>query len=512
MEKHATLPSNLYFAEQIRQGEQECAKQLRVDMYQLMEQAGHAVFETFLAHFAKVKKILIVAGRGNNGGDAYVFARLAMQSNYDVQLYSFKPQQKLKGDAEIARQSYLATGASILDLENMPDRTDAELVVDGLLGIGYVGDMRKETSNVINLINSWQIPVIAIDLPSGLNSDTGTAPCGAISAQFTVTFVALKVGLFTANGPDLAGEISFAVLDIGSLFEQLFTPSARLLKSNSVVPRIKRLMYSNKGTYGHVVCIGGDEGMAGAIYLSAKSALRCGAGKVSVICHQSNTAVVTSLCPELMVIAGSNEIEKEAILNNKLKSASCIILGPGLGQSAWSKMIFNWALQRVSNNQIPLVLDADGLNLLSNSECNTHLLKSTNKIFTPHPLEAARLLNCSVAEIAQNRLQYAQNLSNKYNALCVLKGNGSVIADHQDVAINSSGHPGMATAGMGDVLAGIIAGVISSGCKNNQALVEDLEFSVYLHGFSAELAAKNGEVGMIASDVIDHLPLALSYN
>lgn len=506
IDSSAILPRNLYSAQQVKEGEVICARQAGFSMYQLMEKAGHAVFDVFLAHFSSLKKVAVVAGRGNNGGDAYVFARLAMLSNYEVSVYSFKPSAPLTGDAEIARQSLISQGGEILELQEA-NLSQADVIIDGLLGTGFSGDLKNQAKDAISKINEANAPVIAIDLPSGLQADTGVSATPCVKAQYTVTFIAPKIGLFVADGPDQTGHLVFSDLDVGHLFENQFTPEAQIfgLQEQAKISRRKR--NTNKGKNGHVLCIGGNVGMPGAAFLAGKAALRAGVGKVSVICHQQNVTTVNVLCPELMV--WGFELEQDtSVISQKLASVDAVLIGPGLGTDAWAKKLMKLVL--ACKNK-PLVMDADGLNLISHNEelKKAFLQYPSQKVITPHPLEAARLLNNQVNNINQNRLAAARQIAEEYNSNVVLKGNNSLVVEAGHVSVNLTGNSGMASAGMGDVLAGIIAAFIANKENLQFKLNERVKLAVYLHGLAGDFAAKSGEIGIIASDVIEQLPLAI---
>lgn len=506
-----TLPSNLYLAEQIKLGEIKCAAQQGIDMYQLMEAAGHAVFDCVLAKYANANHIVVLAGTGNNGGDAYVVARLINHSNMPVTVFSPKPQSKLKGDAEIARQSFLSNGGTIVALDQLPDffaKVQPSLLIDGLLGTGFDGKLRDNYRVALEFINTKSIPIIAIDLPSGLNSDTGHVVDFSLKATYTVTFIGLKIGLVTGDGPDYCGTLLFAGLGIEQCLNQSNTASAVWLKSPSQSKLQKRKYNSHKGSFGHVVCIGGAVGMPGAIFMAAKSALRTGAGKVTVITHPQNVTLVNGLAPELMVFSCDGEMDQS--IQDKISHADILVVGPGLSDTSWGETIFTQLVHFGLLAHAPTILDADALNLLSKHY--DVLIKSRNInqwVLTPHPLEAARLLDSSVADISKNRVVSAQKIADKYSAVVVLKGCGSIITDGTHVAINGSGNPGMATAGMGDVLAGVIAGVLTNCGKNEIDLQKTTEKAVFLHGLAGDITAKNGEIGIISTDVIDFMPKAL---
>ena len=502
------LPCQLYSAQQVKSGELACAEITGTSMYQLMEQAGHAVFEAVLTHFNQVNRIVVLAGRGNNGGDAYVFARLALQAKCQVSVYSLQPDVPLQGDAEIARKAYINQGRSIEDISQV-DYQGAELIVDGLLGTGFTGAMREQMAKVIAKVNTVEAPVIAIDLPSGLNADTGIASEHCVEADYTVTFIAPKVGLMIADGPDYTGCVLFSGLSVGALFAQKYAPQAHIygLPAQTRIKRRKR--NTNKGRNGHILCIGGGEGMPGAIYLASKAALRSGAGKVSVICHPSNIGTVNTMCPELMVWGYRSE--QSDALKQKVHSADVVVLGPGLGQSSWSESLVEHVFAVLQTKAKPLVIDADGLNLIAQNASLHQLFLRCHcpSVLTPHPLEAARLLQRTVTEVNQNRIESAVLLAQTTASQIVLKGNHSLVADGQQVSVNLTGNSGMASAGMGDVLTGIVAALLGNKENLQINLNERVKLAVYLHGLAGDFAAKSGEIGIIASDVIEQLPTAI---
>lgn len=501
------LSRNLYLAQQVKDGELFCAQKMGIGMYQLMEKAGHTVFECMLDHFPNAKRITFVAGRGNNGGDAYIAARFAKQSGFQVQVYSFMPELALTGDAQTARQSYLALGGKIEDLE-LVDFTDTDLIVDGLLGIGFKGKLKQPAQTVIRKINDSGIDVIAIDLPSGLNADTGSVQDVSVNAHLTVTFVAPKVGLFTGDGVDCVGHIIFAGLGIGALFQQTYIAHINMFSKVDEVAIKQRRRNTNKGSYEHLVCIGGNKGMPGAIFLAAKAALRSGVGKVSVITHPDNVSSVNVMCPELMVLPFTNQFDD---LVTTLEKADAIVIGPGLGQDQWAQSLLEHILKLQKSISKPLIIDADGLNLLAKypTEKQINDTKGFDSVLTPHPLEAARLLDCDVEKINAERVSSAKQLARLFNSHIVLKGAGSIVANEVSQSVNRSGNPGMATAGMGDVLAGIMGAFVSNKENLQFNLNKRVKLAVYVHGLAGDFAAKNGEIGIMATDVIKQLPMAI---
>jgi NAD(P)H-hydrate epimerase len=510
LDDSVSLSCKLFSSHQIKEGERRCGRLIGVDMYQLMERAGHSVFECALAHFPETKTILVLTGRGNNGGDGFVIARLALLSGINVHLLTMKPDVPLSGDAEIARQAFVNSGGKIehvYELEEYLPQSD--IVVDALVGTGLNRDLSIAMQDIVRAVNQARKPVIAVDIPTGLSADTGTAMPIAIEAHITITFVAGKLGLFTADGPDYCGSVFMSGLGIHEHFCESTDSVSTLncLHFNLSLP--KRRKNSHKGTYGHVVCVGGNKGMSGAIFLAAKSALRSGAGKVSVFTHKDNVATLASMCPELMVFALDDD--NKANLIERFLHADVLILGPGLGTDDWAVEAVELLFTRHIKEQTAIVLDADALNILSSIDDMKRLaLKHYNLIMTPHPLEAARLLASRVAEVNKDRLQACTQIAMDYEAICVLKGAGSIISDAKHSFVNRSGNPGMATAGMGDVLSGVIAGLVAGNQRQNMAILNCVSLAVFLHGLAGDFAAKNGEIGIIATDVIEQLPAAIS--
>lgn len=477
----STLPKNLYLAEQVREMDRLAIEEYNIPGINLMKKAGQAVFELIEKHYSD-RQLIIFCGAGNNAGDGYIIASLALKADYSVTVLALSNPQALKDDALTAYQDYIQLGgktSSFLDSIML----NQCVVVDALFGTGLNRNISGIYANAISLINNSAYPVISVDIPSGLNADTGNLMGCAVKANHTVTFIALKQGMFTGFSAEVCGEIVFSSLGLNSHFFQHIEPSAALI-ANINIP--KRHRCAHKGSNGHVLLIGGDAGFSGAIRLAAEAALRVGAGLVTVATRQSHYTLINTGRPEIM----SHGIENSEALLPLVNKASIIVIGPGLGQSQWAKELFNTVLK----TDKPIVVDADALNILS------HQNKSrTNWVLTPHPGEAARLLKCSTTDIANNRFSAARQIQKKFKGICVLKGAGSIIDSGSETSISTSGNPGMASGGMGDVLAGIIGGLIAQ----KMALSTAAKSAVFLHGKAADLSAqKEGEMGMLASDLM----------
>jgi len=476
----------LYSAEQAREIDQWAQTETKITGFQLMSKAASAVMCVIRQQYPSVKNITVVCGSGNNAGDGYLLAKLAIQENYVVTLVAISHPDYLSGDAALAKQAYIQVGGLISTNYELGRQSD--LIVDALLGTGLDRLVIGSYAAMIKQINHSAVPVLAIDIPSGLNANTGNIMGCAIQADHTITFIVYKKGLFTGLAAEYCGKVIFADLTIRPpvLIEHLIS-NTFLIDSIRLPPR-KRA--AHKGDFGHVLAVGGDYGYAGAICLAAKSALRSGAGLVSVATRTVHAQQMHLIQPELM----AHSLEQLNDLDELLTKATVLVLGPGLGQEQWAKVIW----QALINVDLPRVIDADALNLLAENP-----IYSSNWILTPHPGEAARLLNCTTAEILQDRFLAVRKLQEKYGGICILKGSGSLICTGCEVFINSTGNPGMASGGMGDVLSGLIAGLLAQ----KFSLLDAAKAGVYLHGLAADKAVESlGERGLCASDVVQFLP------
>lgn len=487
-----TLPLALYRAADIKALEQCAIHEHGISAFKLMSRAGDAVFQCLKDKWPDVKSVAVVCGGGNNAGDGYIVAGLALAAGLQVDVYAVSDPEKLKGDALTAYRQYLdAKGRIIRFLSEQWIRSDA--IVDALLGTGMDRPVTGLYSAAIDVINRSQSRVIAVDIPSGLSADTGNVMTCAVKAAYTVTFIGLKQGLFTGQAADYCGEICYASLAVPEAVFQIQAPAIYRVIGQAW-PR--RARYTHKGDNGHVLVIGGDPGYSGAARLAGEAALRVGAGLVSIATRAAHATLMNLSRPELMC----HGVETTGQLERLLEKASVIVLGPGLGQSAWAEQLFAIAIDAGK----PLVVDADGLNLLAASP-----VKKLDWILTPHPGEAARLLACSTAQVQQDRFAAVCSLQAKYGGIVILKGTGTLIASAHDLAVSTTGNPGMATGGMGDVLSGVVAGLLAQGLPLKDAAQQ----GVYNHGLAADLAAeKDGERGLLASDLMPYLRRLVNNN
>lgn len=451
----------------------------------LMEKAGLAV-----AALAKellpdeAYSILIVAGPGNNGGDALVAARYLKSWWLRIDVFFTGDPDRLPPDAAAAYRAWLDAGGELLS--TLPEKT-YDLIIDGLFGIGLAKSLHGNYPDLVRQINAMEAPVLAIDIPSGLCADTGRVLGEAVIADHTLTFLGLKPGLFTLDGVDCAGTVHFS--DLGVDTGAVAHPQGWLLNEIPALPA-PRLRNSHKGSNGSIGVLGGDTAMVGATLLAARAALLIGAGRVYAGLLAEDAPAVDPVQPELMLRDGTSLLD--------LKRLTTLVAGPGLGRSGHAEA----ALHRALRYPAPLVLDADALVLLAeNTELHQALAaREHTTLLTPHPGEAAALLACSVADVQSDRIASALQISEKYWAIVLLKGAGTVIAmpDGQWF-INASGNPGLAAAGMGDTLAGIIGGLAAQGMELDQAAL----LGTYLHGAAADalVAEGIGPFGLTASEV-----------
>lgn len=493
-----TLPRALYRAAQVLAMERLTIGRYGIPGSTLMERAGVAAFALARARWPQAHALVVLAGAGNNGGDGYVLARLALTAGLSVRLLQLGDHHRLHGEAAAAASAFAAAGGRAEPYAGLPPRTD--LIIDALLGTGLERPVTGAFAAAVAAANGARVPVLAIDLPSGLHADSGRVLGCALRADATISFIGLKQGLFTGAGPELAGAVHFDALSVPTVVYAAEIAAARRLdwaSAAGLLPRLRR--DAHKGDQGHVLIIGGAPGLSGAGRLAAEAALRAGAGLVTLATHPAHAALANLTRPELMVQA----VDDPAGLDALAARADVIAIGPGLGRDAWGQGL----LARVQRLDRPLVVDADALNLLAigpPEPCDQWVL-------TPHPGEAARLLGCTVAEIAADRFAAVAALQQRYGGVVVLKGAGTLIKGPgvRPVGVCSQGNPGMASAGMGDVLTGVIAALwaVRAADGDGRALgaEEAACAGVCLHAAAGDCAALAGARGLIASDLIAQL-------
>ena len=497
----------LYTSSQIRDIEFSYAEQFQEGTYPLMEAAGKSAYLQLKSFWPDARKILVVTGKGNNGGDGFILSRLATEDRKRVTLCNFCPKDKLKNDSLKAYSKLPRSGIrqiewSELVQDDINNLNQFDVIVDAMLGTGIQGAVRAPFADVIKRINQGNVPVLAIDVPSGLNADTGNLFNCAVKADVTVTFIGHKQGLYTGDSANYCGQVRLLDLSIPSSCYQKHEFSVVAENWMSLKYKLKpRLPTAHKGCYGHCQVIGGVEGMSGAIILAATAAARSGSGLTSAWL-ESDALSLLARRPEIM--AKNIPLEQIPLQLDKLTSVKSLVVGPGLGQTKWSK---KW-MSLLSNNEQLIdktkVWDADALNWLAENPSHDEL-----RILTPHPGEAARLLGISSAEINQDRFAASEAIAQKFGGICILKGSGTIISDANGMQVVCAvGNPGMATGGMGDVLSGIIGGLLAQ----DFSLLDAATLGVCIHGEAADRAAGRGSLhrGMLAGDLFKHLPMLLN--
>lgn len=451
----------------------------------LMARAGAAAWRCVLKHWPQVARIVVACGPGNNGGDGYVLARLAREAGREVRV--LRVAEPANALAQRACTAYLAAGGVIAG-----ELGEADLIVDALFGIGLSRAPDGPAAALIAAINAHPAPVLALDVPSGIDAGRGCALGVAVVADRTLQFLARHRGLRTGAALDHCGELELAALDLpADVFEGL-APAAWGYRRDALAGFFPlRPRDAHKGRHGHVLCIGGDAGSGGAVLLAAQAALRCGAGLVSVATREAHVPALLARCPEAMAHA----VEGTAALRPLLARADVIAIGPGLGQGEWGRAL----LAAVLDSGKPRVLDADALNLLAERGADLR----PEDVITPHPGEAARLLGVTTAEIQRDRFAAVAALQARYGAVAILKGAGSLVqADAGAPAVVCAGNPGMATGGMGDLLTGCIAALRGQGMSAADAAVA----GALLHAAAGDAAAReDGERGLLPSDLLPWL-------
>ncbi len=482
----------LYRSDAVRAAERVAMARFGLDEDDLMARAGLAAWRLLLDRWPQAQRIGIVCGPGNNGGDGYVLAELARSSGRHV--FVLRPGDEVKaGAARRAADAYIQAGGEVATLVTDEGLPQADVWVDALFGIGLHRALEGAAADVVAALNrDVPSPVLSLDVPSGVDADSGHHHGVAVRATVTLTFIAGKPGLYTGRGRQAAGEVVVDTLGLaGHVFDDL-EPAARLARADALPLWLPpRARSAHKGHFGSVLCIGGDHGYGGAIALCAEAAHRAGAGLVSAATRAEHVPVLLARRPETMARAVASADELKPLLD----AASVVAIGPGLGKSEWSAAMLYAALEAGK----PLVLDADALNAVARRDA----LALGDAVLTPHPGEAARLLGERIADLECDRIQSVRRLAARYDCAVVLKGAGTVVMAPGEIpVIIDAGNPGMATGGMGDVLTGVIASAIAQGWSNFDAAV----CGALLHAAAGDAAARDGgERGLLPSDLFVHL-------
>ncbi len=494
------VSSALYKAAEIKQIEQRAAKSSGYALYHLMEQAGMAAWLYILKFWPKANKIAIVCGKGNNAGDGFVLARIAASEGKQVQVLGVDADAEFTGDAKIALQSMNEHGIH-LQAFNKALLSSQELIIDAILGTGFKGMLREPYLQVIETINAFleteRISVFSIDIPSGLGSDTGFANPVAIKATRTLTYIALKAGMVTGHARDYCGKIDLDLLGIDEKCPKHFPLFAWIDSTDQLIHNLPgRSKVSHKGDHGHLLLIGGDYGFGGAILMSAIAAARSGAGMLTILTRDAHVGPILSQCPEAMI--RSIEDADDPVLAKILKNVSAVVIGPGLGKEEWGTGL----LKIICTTNLSVLVDADALNILA-----LDYFQNKNWVMTPHPGEAGRLLGVETSDIQKDRYLAVSQLQKKYAGVSVLKGAGSLICDqNQRITVCNEGNQGMASAGMGDILSGIIGSLLAQGIEPGLAA----RTGVALHARAGDIAAKKGQKGLMATDLIEPLRMLVN--
>jgi ADP-dependent NAD(P)H-hydrate dehydratase / NAD(P)H-hydrate epimerase len=464
----------------------------------LMKRAGRAAWTTLQLRWPLASAITVVCGRGNNAGDGYIAAGCARSSGRKVQLVQLGSAAALTGDATLARDWAVGLGVEIGEVagEAPVFDIDGTVIVDALIGTGASGEVRPGFARAIERINAAVRPVLALDIPSGLCADTGRVLGSAVRADVTVAFIGMKRGLVTGSAPDHTGDVVLDTLgvpddchrDIGGIAALQWSGQRHLIPQRAVT--------AYKHQSGHALIVGGDGGMGGAVAMAAEAALRVGAGLVSVVTRPEHVSAILARRPEIMVKGADDARPLDALIER----ASVIAIGPGLGRGDWGRAL----LERVLRAGKPLVADADGLHLLARYRADA----TPPMVLTPHVAEAAALLGNTVADVQRDRFAAATALAARStNGAAILKGAGSVIASADRLGVCLHGNPGMATAGMGDVLTGVVAGLLAQGLDLRDAAVA----GACLHSFAADrVAERHGRIGLLATDLLIELRAILN--
>ncbi len=453
----------------------------------LMVHAGTAAFKTLRKEWPEAKRIVVFAGHGNNGGDGYVLAKLAQHEGLNVSVFFIGSEENFSEATTWARHNAVHAGIEVKPF--LPGLVyDADVFVDALLGIGLRGAVQEPYASAIDILNRSGKPILSLDIPSGLQADTGTFEGTVVHASATETFIGLKPGLFTADGVGVAGKVFHDALGIHKEVISEVVPYCEKMTASDFCPFLPhRAKSAHKGDFGHVLVVGGDCGMAGAVRMAAEAAARTGAGLVTIATRPDHADTVAMSRPELMCHA----VNKAKELMPLLEKATVVVIGPGLGRQSWGESLWEFLV----DSTLPMIVDADALNFLAKKPVHRD-----NWILTPHPGEAGRLLDTDATTIQHDRFSAVKNLQARFGGVAVLKGAGSLIADGaRPLSVCAMGNPGMASGGMGDVLSGVLGGLVAQGLSLSDAA----RLGVLLHSTAADRAAQEGgERGLLAMDVV----------
>ena len=489
---HNLIQDALFEAKSVAELDRIAIKNRQIPGIQLMKRAGRSLLHELLEAFGSPSLLTVFCGSGNNAGDGYIVAALAAAKAIPVQVVELS--QNLSSDAATAKQFAAQAGVCFLPFDNSLSMEEG-VIVDSLLGTGFSGELRQPYGQAIQLMNDSGLPLVAADIPSGLNPDTGHIAEIAVLADITVTFIGAKQGLFTGQGPAVCGEIILDSLDVPADIYAEVPASAELLDIADLLDYLPQLSVDgHKTERGHSMIVGGERGFGGAAIMAAEACLKTGAGMTSLATRPEHVAPMLVRQPEVMASPVVSGQELEPLLQRP----DVLVVGPGLGRSSWSEQL----LQKAVAAELPMVLDADGLNILAEGRVVTNP-QGSQWVLTPHAGEAARLLGVTVAEVQADRFAAVRQLQEKYGAVVLLKGPGTLISGPNEVVkVCPYGNPAMATAGMGDILSGIIGALIAQGCDLQTAA----ELGCCLHSSAADMAAEDqGQRNLVATDLLAYL-------
>ncbi|WP_290650973.1 NAD(P)H-hydrate dehydratase [Aquisalimonas sp.] len=481
----AELPRELYRPDQVAELDRRAIEDYGTPGIELMERAGAAAYRALRTAWPDRQCLCVLCGGGNNGGDGYVIAELARRDGLWVDVLYLSDPERLRGDAATVAARYRAQGRNSAFAGELPPECD--LIVDAMLGTGLQRPVEGRYREAVDAVNACGLPVLAVDIPSGLHGGTGAVLGAAVRADITPTFIGLKAGLFTGAGPQVSGRVLFAGLEVPAAVYEGMVPVAWRADYAGLRHRFpRRERAAHKGRYGHVLVVGGDNGMGGAALMAAHAAARSGAGLVSVVTRSAHVPGFLAARPELMV-------HDPDALPGLLDRVDVLVLGPGLGQGEWGDGLFRDALAF----QGRLVLDADALNRLAKEP-----VQRDDWVLTPHPGEAARLLGGSTAEVQADRFAAIAELRARFGGTILLKGAGTlVLGESPPIGVCTDGNPGMASGGMGDVLSGVIGGLMAQGMTPADSALA----GACVHAAAADCAAVDGERGLLATDLLEPL-------
>jgi ADP-dependent NAD(P)H-hydrate dehydratase / NAD(P)H-hydrate epimerase len=486
------LPERVFSSAQVRELERLAIGSCGVTDYELMCRAAAAAMRVIERRWPSARSLAIVCGAGNNAGDGLVVARLAQAAGFRVTVLLLVDAERFRGAAAQAASDGRAAGIAFMPFDARLLGA-ADVIVDALLGTGLSRPVSDEFQAAVDAVNAAGGPVLALDIPSGLDADSGWPTPVAVRATATVTFLGLKQGLFLGAAVDYCGELELAGLELPvELGAELPAPLRRLVFRDLERALPRRSRSAHKGSCGRLLLVGGAPGMPGAIRLAAEAALRVGAGLVYVATHPDSVSSVLAGRPEIIC----RSVGSGSDLEELLRMADGVVVGPGLGRSAWAYGLWRQALRA----DLPIVVDADGLNLLAADP-----FERRDWVLTPHPGEAARLLKgATVESVQRDRLTAARALAARYGATAVLKGPNTLVAAPgagAPIGVCDRGNPGMATGGTGDVLAGTLGSLLVQTGDVERAA----NAGVLLHALAGDEAAQAGERGMVAGDLLPHL-------